>query len=367
MLGHNEGVIRGLLIMLCLVAANKRVAAADYLSYLSSNPPWKDYVPDNFEIVKKKGVAAFYWSNDADAEKIADNKILVRDPFLLIKPNSSVEAERKTISGIQIYKTRYTTDAFSRRLIENKISEGDKKRNAVFLGCSFTFGTGVADDETFPYYFSRYRPNFNVYNLGIYGAGANDILDDLRAFKRFTDVSKNGGVVVYTAIYDHIERSICNVNCYTKTYRDWVLKKSNYQYDAENQTLVNRGSFENSRPVTSMIIGLLTKIGLVDSVTIPYKITDEQLELYVMMVAEMKKTAKEKFNAEFYYTMYPGSYEGWDRIKPLLRKYNIKYLDMSNLDFATATGNRHKIVLDGHPTKLSNYLFASMLHHQLPK
>jgi hypothetical protein len=315
---------------------------------------------------QKKGDAAFYKSSDDKPEILPDSKLLMKTPFSLFKPNQAVEAERKTNSGDKIYKTTYTIDGLSRRLTEN--TPGDTKRNAIFLGCSFTFGTGLADDETFPYYFSKYRPNFNVYNLGIDGAGANDILDDLKSFKRFSDISKNEGLVVYTAIFDHIERSVCNLSCYGKTYRDWVLGKSNYQYDPETQSMVNTGTFENSRPVTSMIFSVLSKIGLIDSIMIPTKYSDDQLELYVMMVAEMKKIAKEKLNSDFYFVFYPGTYgDDWDRIKPLLKKYSVKYLDLSKMDFKTATGGRHSIILDGHPTKLSNYLYASLINYQLPK
>jgi hypothetical protein len=116
-----------------------------------------------------------------------------------------------------------------------------------------------------------------------------------------------------------------------------------------------------------MIYSLLSKIGLIDSVTIPFRLSDEQIELYVQMVAEMKKTAKEKLNSEFYFTIYPGYYGEWDRVKPLLKKHNIKFLDLSKMDFKASTKDRHSIILDGHPTKLSHYLFASLIHHQLPK
>jgi hypothetical protein len=343
-------------------------APNDYISYLSSNAPWKSYVPQNFEIFQKKGEAAFYKSNDDKPEILPESKILMKAPFAIFKPNITVDAERKTNGGETIYKTSYTIDAYSRRLTENQANPAEPRRNAIFLGCSFTFGTGLADDETFPYYFSKYRPNFNVYNFGIDGAGANDILDDLRSFKRFADISKSEGLVVYTAIYDHIERSVCNLKCYGKSYRDWVLGKSNYQYDPESQSMVNTGSFENSRPVTSMIFSVLYKIGLIDSIVIPTKYSDEQLELYVMMVAEMKKIAKTKLNSDFYFIFYPGNYgDDWERIKPLLKKYSVKYLDLSKMDFKTATNGRHSIILDGHPTKLANYLYASLIHYQLPK
>lgn len=344
-------------------------APNDYIAYLSNNPPWKSYVPQNFEIYQKKGDAAFFRTSEDKPEALAESKLLFKTPFTVFKPNVTVDAERKTVAGQTIYKTKYGIDSYSRRVVENApAANGESKRNALFLGCSFTFGTGVADDETFPYYFSKYRPNFNVYNFGIDGAGANDVLDDLKSFKRFSDISKSEGLVVYTAINDHIERSVCNISCYGKSYRDWVLGKSNYQYDPESQSMVNVGSFENSRPVTTMIFGVLNKIGLIDSINFPTKYSNEQLESYVMMVAEMKKISKEKFNSDFYFVFYPGNYgDDWERIKPILKKYSIKFLDLSKMDFKAATGGRHSIILDGHPTKLSHYLYASLIHHQLPK
>lgn len=353
------------LSLVFVLSANPSFAAVDYITYLASHDPWKNYLPKNYDLVKKMGDSAFFWTSDAPPEDIPDSKVITRNPFIIFKPNISVEAERKTSNGLQLYKAKYSFDAMSRRLIEKR--DDFLNKNLIFLGCSFTLGTGLDDDETYPFYMSNYRPNTNVFNLGIYGAGANDVLDDLRSFKRFEDISKKGGLVVYTAIYDHIQRSICNLNCYNRTYRDWVLKKSNYQYDRESRTLVNRGNFEESRPLTSMIFNVLSKIGLIDTLNFPTAITDEQIELYVMMIEDMKKISKEKLNSDFYFVFYPGYYEEWERIKPVLKKYNIKYLDLSKIDFKTATNHRHSIILDGHPTKLSNYLFASLIHHQLPK
>lgn len=356
-----------MLVLTFWLAASHAIAAGDYLSYLSNNPPWNNYLPANYDIVKKKGDAAFYWSNEADPEKIDDHRLVMRDPYIIIKPSSVVEVERKTNSGVVIYKRKYTVDEMSRRLTPVKKDEIDTRRNLIFIGGSFTFGTGLADDETFPYYFSQYRPNFNVYNLGIYSAGANDMLDDMRSFARFTDIPKTGGIVFYTAIFDQIEKSVCQLGCYTSPGRKSVLKKSNYQYDSVSQGLVNRGSFESSQPITTIIFDLLGKIGLIDTISIPFKLTDDRIELYVMMIAEMKKISRDRLKADFYFTMYPGYYENWDRIKPFLKKYGIKYLDLSKMDFKTATNQRHSIVYDGDPTPLSNYLFASLIHHQLPK
>ena len=362
---YTECVLKYLLSLVVIIAACRAPAAADYISYLASTEPWKSYVPKNFELVKKLGDSAFFWSMEAPPEEFPEAKVLSRIPYLTFKPNVVLDAERKTTNNILIYRTRYTIDSKSRRLVQKRDDFANK--NLIMLGCSFTFGTGLGDEETFPFYLSNYRKNYNIFNLGIDGAGANDVLDDLRSFKRFEDISKKGGLVVYTAISDHIQRSICNMNCYGRGYRDWVLKKSNYQYDRDNQMLVNRGTFEESRPITGMIFNILAKIGLIDSVNFPLSVSDDQLELYVLMVEDMKKISKEKLNSDFYFVFYPGHYEEWARLKPLLKKYGIKYLDLSKIDFKTASNKRHSIILDGHPTNLSQYLYASLLHYQLPR
>lgn len=362
-------MVRIFLLILTFFCVSKSPAAdgRDYLSYLSNGSQWKKFVPDNFEIFQKKGEIAFYRLTDDKLEETAESSYLTQHPFILFKPNSVVEAQRKSKSGTSIYKTSYRIDASSRRIVGAQSADSDAKKNLVFLGCSFTFGSGVGDEENFPYYFSKNRSNFNTYNMGIPGAGANDILDDLRSFKRFADISKTGGLVVYTATDDHIERSTCDIGCYGKNYKDSVLKKSNYQYDAASQMLINKGSFENSRPMTTMIFNVLSKIGLIESLVVPLHFSDQQLELYVMMVEEMKKTAKEKLNSDFYYIMYPGYQKEWPRLKPLLKKYSIKYLDLSKMDFKKSTKNRQSIILDNHPTKLSHFLYANLIHHQLPK
>ena len=341
------------------------IFAEDHLKLLAKEGVWKNYVPDNYELVTKLGDRAFSWSNDSESEKIEDSQVVTKDPFIIFKPDFTINTQRKTKSGILIYKAKYTFDAKSRRYTHGQKNPNNK--NIIALGCSFTLGTGVNDQETFPFYLSELRKDYSIYNLGIYGAGANDILDDLRSFKRFEDISHKGGFVLHTAIFDHIERSLCTLNCYRVTYRDWVLKKSNYVYDEKNNILINKGSFAASRPAKGLVFQLLAGISLFDKINVPRELTNEQIEHYVRMLSEMKRISQEKLNSDFYFTFYPNFYEKWDRIKKSLEKHQIKYIDLSNIDFKEATDKRNVILLDGHPTKLANYLYASLLHQQLPK
>lgn len=305
------------------------------------------------------------WSNEAPAESIPDSAVLTRHPHIMFRPGAVINAERKTKIGIQIYKATYKFDGHSRR--ETTANQNANYRNVILLGCSYTLGTGLNNDETFGYFLSQLRKDQNIYNLGIYGAGGNDVLDDFRAFTRFSDISPQGGVVVYTGITDHFERTFCTLNCYRPTYRDWVLKKTNYEFDSNSQELVSRGSFTDSRPLLGPLFSILAAIPLFDSVNIPRDLTNGQIELFVRMLAEMKKLSKKKLNSEFYFTLYPHHYAQWTRIKSELEKQKINYLDLSAMDFAKTTGNKHVILRDGHPSKLANQLYADLLNQKLPK
>lgn len=305
------------------------------------------------------------WSNEAPAESISDSDVIARDPFIVFRPGAVTNGERITKSGIQIYKATYKFDNHSRR--ETTANQKSNYRNIVLLGCSYTLGTGVNNNETFGYFLSQLRKDHNVYNLGIYGAGTNDILDDFRAFTRFSDISPKGGAVVYTGITDHFERTFCTLNCYRPTYRDWVLKKSSYEFDSQSEKLVNHGSFRDSRPIMGPLYSLLAAIPLFDKVNIPRNLTNDQIGLFVRMLAEMKKLSKEKLNSEFYFTFYPQHYVDWPRVKAELDKQQIKYFDLSNVDFAKTTQNKHVILRDGHPSVLANKLFAEILNQNLPK
>ncbi len=352
------------IFFILLLSSIDCVFAADFKA-IANDINWKNYRPDNFDLVKKLGENAFNWSTDADAEKIDEEQVLSREPYLIFKPHAVMQGERKTKSGIQLYKVKYSYDEHSRRTTGVPAVVGN--RNILLLGCSYTLGTGLNDRETFASYLGELRKDFNVYNFGIYGAGANDVLDDLHSFRRFSDVSLSGGIVVYTAIFDHFERSLCSLNCYRNTYRDWVLKKSNYQFDQQSSALVNTGSFSSSRPIKGLLYNLMARIPLFDGINIPSELTDEQIDLFSLMLAEMKQTSKDKLNSEFLFTFYPGQYQHWDRIKVSLKKHKIKFIDLSKVNLKRDTEGRNLIVLDGHPTKLSNAIYAGLLHSHLSK
>lgn len=88
----------------------------------------------------------------------------------------------------------------------------DAKATWLFVGCSFTFGYGLSDNQTLPHYFAEaggFRDR--VVNLAVSGDGPNNCLRDLelnhRAGRAGVDDATVRGVF-YSLIDDHVNRVV---------------------------------------------------------------------------------------------------------------------------------------------------------------
>jgi hypothetical protein len=89
------------------------------------------------------------------------------------KPGAST-ARRITRDGEEIYRVTYTIGADGFRLTPGNPDDGPTDVN--FFGGSFTFGEGLQDDETLPYYFQRFSGTRRVKNYGFHGHGPHHVL-----------------------------------------------------------------------------------------------------------------------------------------------------------------------------------------------
>ena len=84
---------------------------------------------------------------------------------------SSIKIDKST--GDTVYNVKYTISN-SLRLTPNSNVESDS--TMIFLGCSFTFGEGLNDNETFPYYVNEmFNNKYKIKNFGFHGYGPNHI------------------------------------------------------------------------------------------------------------------------------------------------------------------------------------------------
>ena len=79
------------------------------------------------------------------------------------------------------------------------------KKPVLFMGCSFTYGTALEENETVSYKMAELtgRP---VYNRGVQGWGLNQFLYMLRRNDFYTYIKEEPEYLIYIFISDHINR-----------------------------------------------------------------------------------------------------------------------------------------------------------------
>jgi hypothetical protein len=181
----------------------------------------------------------------------SDKEYFSKSDFLGYEPveNGIFTSKKHTSDSLLVYDVTYTIK-HGIRYTPN--SNPSSIKTAVFLGCSVTFGEGVNDTSTLPYYFNEYaRGEYDVYNYGFHGYGTHHMLAIVES-KLEVDLPKsNTGntVVFYSFIPDHIRRSA--------GYSKW--DQNGPHYEIKEGKLVRQGNFSRS---SSLLLNskLLTKI-----------------------------------------------------------------------------------------------------------
>src|SRR5688572_5342555 len=91
----------------------------------------------------------------------------------------------------------------------SRTSTRDIRRDMIFVGCSFTHGWGLNDEETFAWKVQMALPDWNVHNFGVNGYGT---CQAYMLLKRLFEQKKwYKPVLIYGFISDHEDRNVGNV------------------------------------------------------------------------------------------------------------------------------------------------------------
>lgn len=107
----------------------------------------------------------------------------------------------------QSWTSEITIDEHGRRITpwrQDRI--GAAKKHIFLFGCSITFGQGVNDDETFPYYLERERKDVVTYNAAIPGTSIMEAIVLAGQRSTFENVQPLDGIGVYAMFNDHFSR-----------------------------------------------------------------------------------------------------------------------------------------------------------------
>jgi hypothetical protein len=278
-------------------------------------------------------------------------------------PNSTATATA-TYNGEPVYRQTYHIDADGARATPPAPPGADLY---LFLGDSFMFGQGLADDETLPSQFAKLN-DFKVrtVNLGVPGNSPNILV---RAFEAGL-MDRYIGQPVKAVVAWIIPAQLARVT------GDGTWLGDTPRYVLEDGKLLHTGTFNDYRwrnPLAGLKYLLGQEFAFVDAIGREQR-QAEQIELFVAMMARLQAFAREKFGVPLVVIYsWPdeqtrsghGGITGFalpmlvDVIERL-RKLGIATISVDQAVKGVPTSTL-LIPHDGHPTALTNELVAKAL------
>lgn len=288
----------------------------------------------------------------------------VQNQTYALPRNSSQQLVRRVIkTGEVIYNINMQSDEFGRRITPQPEAK-KTNRHLVFLGCSYTIGEGVEQDETLPYYTANATENYKAYNLGYHGATISDTWVFLNKMDMLQDVSEKKGYAIYVFLDDHIPR-------YQGSLRylgHWIYGRPYVRPDHNGQATY-LGMWKNAKPLTVFVAQLLAQSTLLKTLQFNLPpVRQRDLEEFVQVVASVRQEYWNKLGSEnpFVFVFYFEKAKHYSAaLKPLLEKAKIPYLDYSDFKLEQLSNSRVRIPVDGHPNALAHKLVGELIAEDL--
>lgn len=280
----------------------------------------------------------------------------------VVRPNAQIHSIKKLGDEV-IYDVIYTTDAYHRRV--TPLEQTDQRQQfMLFFGDSFTFGEGVQDNETLPYYVAQSLPDYRAYNYGLSGYGPQQMLAKLQSDDLITEVPEGEGIVIYVFIDAHVERAIGSMYVYNNWGDQMPYYTTTWQGD-----LVRQGNFTTGRPLVSSLYWWLgqREMARYYNINLPNELASHHYGQAARIIAEARDTFRAKYNSdEFYVVIYPDEGDYFEDMEIFFDQYNLNIL---NYDERMKLNPDEGLAIkgDGHPTGQAHQIVADWIVEDLQK
>ena len=304
-----------------------------------------------------EGMLAVFHVGEKPAKVIYPKGYHHRDKFGIVRAKAGEQIVSMHIKQTNkiVYSIKYSIDEYSRRItpVDNV---GKRNKFAMFIGCSFTFGEGVENNQTLAYYVGENTKQYTPYNYGMHGHGPFDNLARLQSIDYQNEIKEKKGVLIYTFLEPHISRTIGD-----STAMQWKIRDIYYKKDKSGE-LVRKGTFLSQQPFHSSLYFILGKSRILRmlGITFPLKFSQKDISLTADVIEAMKKTFLSHYpQSRFYVLIYPGSLY----VKEILEELNqrkIDYLDYTHL-FDIHDPKYYLCKEDQHPSAFAYEVLAKKL------
>ena len=283
---------------------------------------------------------------------------VIGDSYIGFKnnPNAKINALKyDLVTSDTVFNVWYNIDSVGAR--KSPSIDSNDKKYALFLGCSITFGSGISDNETLPFYFDSLS-NYKSYNYGVGSYGTQQVTATLEKKNLRADLKEKNGIGLYVFIDDHIRRS----NRSLKRISTWG--GSHPEYVLKGDSLTNSGLFKNNLSFFDHLLTFfLNKSTVLNYFNVDYPFIGEKDFLYTSrLILQAKKNYVRQFkNNAFYVIIAPGCNY---KITAYLKEKNIKFIDMSR-SFKINKESYISFKYDRHYTGEFNKVWAKELLRQI--
>ncbi len=253
------------------------------------------------------------------------------------KPNSTANVRKVKSSnalmyaGEEVYSAKYTLDTNGLR---NTPQKSDYSSDvAIVFGDNMAFGTGVNDNQTFPFYLYKLNFKYKAYNYGFLGHGPNHMLTTIQSDSFKKKFKNQKGKVFFLLRDDAIKIACCKI--------PWAY---NYpKYEIENNKLIYKGSFSSSD-------------FNIDPMYLPSEYTEEDINLTVEILKKSQRELhKISLDLELITIILPITFSS-QQIETRLVENNFRVFNFHFADMEYHTTGYSRFVDGNHTAKSHNAL-----------
>ena len=236
----------------------------------------------------------------------------------------------------------------------------------LFFGDSNTFGEGLGQTDTLPYYAGELATDHRPYNYGVPGYGPQHMLELLNVRRIPDEVAEPEGHAVYFFIPAHVARAIGS----SKVSTGWGRHSPYYRLGPDGGVLTS-GDFVHGRPLTTLLYHFWNESNLAaaSGVDLPPRYSDEHYRLTARILAESGRRLARQVPLQGFHVILAQAYnapqrEVLDRMRAALTRERVPVLDYSRL--LDASDPRYRLSdVDYHNSAAANRALATQLASDL--
>ena len=310
-----------------------------------------------------KGVTTPPRLQDIDASEAYLRSARIQDVFVL-SPNVKTRLILRTQDHQkEIYNVDIETDELGRRITPDPPGKSPS-RHLIFFGCSYTWGEGVGQNETLPYFTAAATKKYHAYNLGVNGGGISEAWTYTHVLNYFQGIPEKNGAAIYTFFNDHIAR----YKGTTQNVARWIHARPLVRPD-ENGNVQFYGSWAKARPFFVWISTWIEKSYFLKHLQFNFPpIQTQDLEEFVAVLKSVRQAYWKHFGTQnpFVVVLYmTESLPYADHLKLIFEREHIQYLDYSKIRLEKLSDAPLKILYDTHPNALAHKIVGEQIAEDL--